>query len=106
MGSVRVHEDRVALLGGPVDGVGASGGDPEGRRGLLVRLGQDLDFVEVEVVAVPGDSVLPPGLDDDLDGLSEAGIGLFEFDAENAELGAVEAASGAPVNASAGEDVE
>ena len=58
VGGVGIHEDRVALSGGPVDGVGSAGGDPEWRGGLLIGLGQDFDLVEVVVVAVPGDAFL------------------------------------------------
>ena len=98
---VGIHEDRVSLSRGPVDRVGSAGGDPEGRRRLLIRLGQDFDLVEIVVVAVPGDSLLAPGLDHNLDRLAEARVGLLELDAEGAELGAIETASGTPVDASA-----
>ena len=106
VGGVRVHEDRVALLAGPVERVVGAGGDPEGRRGLLLGLGQHLDLVEVVVVAVPGDALVAPGFEHDLDAFAEAGVGLFDGHIEGAELGLVEAAPGAPIDAPAGEHVE
>jgi len=74
--------------------------------GLLEWFGEDFDVFEGVVFAFVGEAFVFPGLDDDVDVFAEECVAVLGRDAECVEFGFVEAASGAPVDASSGEDVE
>src|SRR5208282_4418062 len=99
---VRVHQDREAATGGPVDRPLRARRHPHRRVGQLCRLWQYLDIVEAEMRASKTESFLGPGLEDDLDGLAEARGTLLGGHAEGGEFDPRKAASGAPIDPPAG----
>ena len=74
--------------------------------GLLQRFGQHLQTLEADELALEGDAFLGPGGQDHLDVLAETGVALLRRDGEGVELHALEAPAGAPVDPTAGQDVE
>src|SRR5205823_4870284 len=74
--------------------------------GLLHRLGEDVDGVEVPVGAVVRERPVLPGPEDDLQGFLEPGATLGDVDLEGVELVALIAAPDAPVDAAVRQDVE
>ena len=96
----------IALLGGAPDGVGRGGGEPHRRVRRLHGLGQHLDAVVGPEPPLVGHALLSPGGQHDLHALAEAVRALLDGHAEGLELGAVEAAAGAPVHPAAGQHVD
>ncbi len=103
---VRPEHHRMAMLARPAHGTVRSRSQPDRRVRLLERLRQHLDIPELPELPFPVQAFIAPCRQHDLDGLVEASSALLDRHAEGSELGRVEAAPRAPVDAPAGEHVE
>src|SRR5215831_19236814 len=74
--------------------------------GLLERFRQDLDILKMPVVSIPGETLVLPGRQHDLDSFPEARMTFLWRHAERLELRRVESPASPPVDPTAGEDVE
>ena len=66
--------------------------------GLLERFRQDLDILEMPIISVPGESLVLPGRQHDLDSLSEARMTFLRRHTERLELRPVEPSASPPVD--------
>src|SRR5438094_6363110 len=63
---VYVLRDMIVVFSGILEGASAVGRDPNGRMGLLIGFGGGQGLVELPVLALVGDRVLRPRLDNEL----------------------------------------
>ena len=105
MRGVRVHQDRIAAAGRPLDGIRRRRGNPSRHR-RLQGLRQNFDIVKGMKTTIVVQRFLAPCLQDDFHVFPEPRIGFVAADAEYFHFLAVETATRAPVHAATGEVVQ
>ena len=106
MGRMRIHQDREAAAGRPLDRTERTCGDPGRRVGLLSWLRKDFDVLIAVELAFECEALVRPGRQYDFDGFAEARGTLVRRHTEDRHLRRIEAPSSAPVDPTVGQDVE